>query len=115
MRKENRKLEGSEANASSAFPVLEVEGMDLLWRNKRTMEICPPDPFLAWSYLRGTRRSVAAESLFVLMPLPVISWRTALKMVMTGLALRPHQMLDGLPTSLGQLWKLSIPKCLWIQ
>lgn len=45
-----------------------------------------------------------AESMFVLMPIPVISWRMALKMVTTGRALQPQQGLDGLPTAPRQLW-----------
>ena len=51
--------------------------------------------------------------MFVLMSIPVISWRMALKMVTTGLALQPHQGLDSLPTAPRQLWKHSILKCLW--
>lgn len=56
------------------FPVLEVEGMDLVGRNKWVVETCPPDPLLACSCLRGTREVDGTESLFVLMPLPVRSW-----------------------------------------
>ena len=55
-----------------------------------------------------------AESMFVLMSIPVISWRMALKMVTTGRALQPQQGLDGLPTAPRQLWKtntvLLLPK-----
>lgn len=45
--------------------VLEVEGMDLVGRNKWAVEACPPDPLLACSCLRGYKEVDGTESLFV--------------------------------------------------